>query len=94
MGIQGATRYDVAVAALTARSPAFLFAILRLKRPDNPFTRQLHVTVVASTIEFTLVGFVTIGTPMDHAAASASVNGILRCGLGGQKLYNGEKETF
>ena len=67
MRVPGAARYDRAVAAVTARSPAFLFAILGLKRPDDPFTRQLLVAVVVTTIEFALVGFV-VRTPMDHAA--------------------------
>ena len=67
MRVQGATRYDHAVAALTARSPAFLFATFGLKRPDDPFTRQLLVAVVVTTLEFALVGFV-VRTPMDHAA--------------------------
>ena len=29
-----------------------------------------------------------------HAICSASVNGILQCGLGGQKLYKGEKRDL
>ena len=29
-----------------------------------------------------------------HFLLSRTVNGILQCGLGGQKLYNGEKKTF
>ena len=31
---------------------------------------------------------------MEITTSSASINGILQCGLGGQKLYNGKKETF
>ena len=31
---------------------------------------------------------------MEITTSSASINGILQCGIGGQKLYNGKKETF
>ena len=56
------------MAASAARSLAFLSAILGFKRPDDPFTRQLLVTMMAITIGFALVSCKAVA-PMDHTTA-------------------------
>ena len=67
----------------------------------GPFVQSLHTSLVAfiHRQRFGLLATSNLGDSLQIsfvqlAKSSEAVNGILQCGLGGQKLYNGEKKTF